>query len=306
MRHSISTILLVLVLLGGGCGAAYRSLRWNTPDDTALRYDFETRRVIETELETVPAGADPAVLAALRDKLQQHELALSGTLEKRKAQYFRDATSGFVITLASVDAMAAPEGIPSPLDVEGLVGKSVSVRGFDSGEVFEAIGFEHFSGYGRFGDVFADVFLQLMRRLPPELPEAGSSAVVHSEIPLQIDPLCEVRRISEVEYRVAGEPTPCQLGRTCVELLYEGWVRETGFNREPRHVTELEATGTIRGSMLLAMDVRDFQEHRYEVDIDRTIRTYEGPFDREEGEQGTVRAVVLQADHEQTVLRRQP
>ena len=74
---------------------------------------------------------------------------------------------------------------------------------------------------------------------------------------------------------------------------------------DPDHVAQLEGTGTVSGTLLMALDVRDFQEHRYEVQMSRSLKTFEGPFDRRAGEKGTVRAEVLQTDHIETVIRRE-
>lgn len=306
MRRTIQSVLLVALALTTGCGVAYRTLRWNTPDDVVQLYTFETVHDIETSLETLQAAVAPETLAAIEGKLREQRFVLSGTLEKRKAQYFLDSTSGYVITLVSIDPPPDDAGLTSPLDVDGLVGKSVALRAFDSGEIFETIGFEHFAGYGRFGDLFADVFSQLMMRLPPELPDIGATIAVHNKVPLKIDPLCKLEHTWEVEFQRTGEPEPCHIGRACVELRYDGTLEEKGFNKDPRHVTEVVGSGTVRGTMLMALDTRDSQEHRYEVQISRTIRTYEGPFDRSEGEEGTVRAVLQQTDHAETVLRRVP
>jgi hypothetical protein len=304
VRRSIQSVLLVALVLTTGCGAAYRTLRWNTPDDVVRQYTFETVHDIETSLETLPAASTPDGLAAIEDKLREQRFTLSGTLEKRKAQYFRDGTSGYVITMSAIDPPPDDGGLVSRLDVDGLVGKSVAIRAFDSGEIFEAIGFEHFTGYGRFGDLFPELFSQLMMRLPPELPDIGNSIAVHNEVPLQLGPLCKLEHTWDVEFHRTGEPEPCNIGRACVELQYNGTLAEKGFNKEPRHVTEVVGSGTIRGTILLALDTRDFQEHRYEVQNNRTIRTFEAPFDRREGEEGVVRAVITQADHSETVLRR--
>jgi len=284
------------------CGWTLRSLQWNTPDDRILHYEFETSHELATTLQRVPEGFDTPGSEALRTKLADHPFALSGRLEKFKAGYFDDGTSGIVVRLESVAAGPAAE--EAGVDTYGLMGKSVALRVFDSGEVFETHGLEHLSGFGRFGELFADVFIQTIVRLPPELPEPGEEVRVVSSTPLEIDRFTHVERTTDVVFRREGEPDSCLLGRSCVRLTYEGSVDERGTNRDPMHFTVIETRGSISGSLLFVLDKGDFQEHRYVQDLVRRIVTYEGPFD--DGEEGVIRAEIAQSDHSETTLRRLP
>ena len=286
------------------CGWSLRSLHWNTPDDRILHYEFETSHALSTEIQRYPAGIDLEGADSLRSKLGDETFALGGRLEKFKAGYFEDGTAGIIVRIESVSAGPDPADGSAGMDTFGLIGKSVALRVFDSGEVFETHGLEHLSGFGRFGELFADVFTQIVLRLPTELPEEGESLRVQTKVPLEIDRYTGIERSLDVEFRREGDPEPCVLGRTCVQLTYEGSVTERGINRDPMHFTKVEASGTLSGSLLFALDKGDFQEHRYVQDLVRTIVTYEGPFD--EGESGTVRAELSQSDRSVTTLRRIP
>jgi len=302
--RSLRLLPLILCLQCVACGWTLRSLRWNTPDDRILHYEFETSHTLSTEVQQFPAGVDTTAAEPLLAKLADETFALGGRMEKFKAGYFDDGTSGLVLRLESVTCGPdGPDGA-SGVDTFGLIGKSVAMRVFDSGEVFETHGLEHLSGYGRFGELFADVFTQMIVRLPIEVPEPGAEVRVETRVPLKIDRFTRVERALDIVYRREGEPEPCLVGRACVQLTYEGRVAEQGINRDPMHFTEVEASGTISGSLLFALDKGDFQEHRYVQDIQRTIVTYEGPFD--EGETGMVRARLSQNDRSETTLRRMP
>ena len=81
-------------------------------------------------------------------------------------------------------------------------------------------------------------------------------------------------------------------------------MREQGHNGDPMHFTIIEGEGTVSGTILFAMDKEDFQRHELQMDVQRTITTYEAPFDARKGEQGEVRAILHQTDSSTTELRR--
>ena len=302
--RTLRFLWLLLCVPCVACGWSLRSLHWNTPDDRILLYEFETSHALSTKVQRFPTGVDPAQIEPLNAKLGDETFALSGRLEKFKAGYFDDGTSGLVVRFESVTAGPDAADGSAGVDTFGLIGKSMALRVFDSGEVFETDGLEHFSGFGRFGELFADVFSQIILRLPTALPEPGESIRVQTSVPFKVDRFTRVERSLDVEFRREGEAKPCMLGRDCVEMTYTGSVTEHGINRDPMHFTEVDATGSISGSMLFALDKGDFQEHRYLQELVRTIVTYEGPFD--EGEVGTVRAEISQSDRSETTLRRIP
>ena len=293
---------LLLCLPLASCTYSIRTLRWNTPDDEAFRYSFETEHHLQTTVETLPPGAGD--IDAIAQKLADATFSLHGVIEKFKALYFNDGTAGVVVRFVSVDgSQSGPE--EAPIDVAGLVGKSVAMRIFDSGEIFETLGYEHFAGYGRYGELFAELFTQLFTRLPYELPEEGKSMFVRSTIPLAIDASTMVKQEWEVNYHREGETVPCELGRNCVTLVYEGTITEKSANRDPRHFTLVEGTGQVSGSILFALDRGDFEEHRYSIDMNRTLKTYDEPFVKGK-EEAPPRAVVQQSDQSTTVIRREP
>ncbi len=297
-------ILLLLGFLVSSCGWSVRSLRWNTPDDLTLDYEFETEHRLRTLFEKLPAGPTADQVTAMESELVDVVFSLSGTLEKFKAQYFVDRTSGVVVRLAAVEGrQETPEG-PVDIDVDGLVGKSVAMRTFDSGEVFEAVGYEHFAGYGRYGELFAELFPQLMVRLPTELPDVGVPARVRTTFPLRIDGFSEAHQTWEVAWTRTTEPEPCLIGKACVQLTYSGTIHERALGRDPSHVTRVTGEGTVEGELLFSLDRNDLQEHSYTIDLERTIQTFEGPFDPRKGEEGEVRAELKQRDQSRTVIRR--
>ncbi len=299
-------VLLALCLPLASCGWSVRSLRWNTPDDVTLSYEFETEHRLNTVFEKLPGNPSADEVTAMESRLADVVFALSGRLEKFKAQYFVDRTSGVVVRLAAVEGQQLrPEG-PVAIDVDGLVGKSVAMRTFDSGEVFEAVGYEHFAGYSRYGEMFAEVFPQLMVRLPTEMPAVGEPTRVKTVLPFRIDGFSESQQTWDLTFVRESEPAPCLIGKACVELSYTGEVTEKGLGRDPAHVTRVVGEGSVSGVLLFAADTRDLQEHRYTLDLERTIQTFEGPFDPRKGEEGEVRAELRQTDHSETVLRRIP
>ena len=291
----------LLCLPLASCTYNMRSLRWNTPDDAAFRYTFETEHHLQTTVESLPPGAGDITVIA--QKLADATFSLHGIMEKFKALYFNDGTAAVIVRLVGVDGKQTGP-VEAPIDVAGLVGKSVAMRIFDSGEIFETLGYEHFAGYGRFGELFADLFPQIYTRLPHELPEVGKSMFVRSTIPLAIDASTLVEQEWEITYRREGEPVPCELGNNCVTLVYEGTIRETGANRDPRHFTLLDGTGQVSGTILFSLEREDFEEHRYSIDIEHTLETYDGPFDVGK-EEGQLRAVIKQNDRSTTVIRRE-
>jgi hypothetical protein len=302
--RALRPLVLLLCVPVVACGWSLRSLRWNLPDDTVLRYSFESVHELSTSLEQVPPVLEAEALDELTEALGAETFEIRGELERYKAQYFDDGTAGVVVRVVSASGgQRTPEGLKG-LDAEGLLGKSVALRTFSSGEVFETLGFEHFTGFGRFGGLFADVFSQLNVRLPVALPDPGAEITVRSSVPYRVDKFTLVRQTMDLAYTRVGEPAACLLGNACVELQYRGTVSELGGNRDPSRFTEIEGEGEITGRMLFAADKGDFQDHSYEVQMTRTIRTFEGPYDPDEGEEGVVRAVIHQTDHNTTTLRR--
>jgi hypothetical protein len=297
-------LLSLLPLLA--CSTTYRTVRWNTPDDTVLHYTFESEHAVETHLERLPTGVDPAEVAAMQERLLGARYELSGALEKFKAQYFDDGTGGIVLRIQSLTGGQRIDGGIVPVDTEGLIGKSVALRVFDSGEVFETLGFEHFTGFGRHGELFADVFTLFNVLLPNQLPEPGSPIFVRSTRPMRLDNRSEVVQTLQLTFDRVGEPRACMLGEACVELTYEGKVSEEGLSKDPAHFTRVEGEGTLTGTMLFALDRGDFQEHEYTLAIERVITTYEAPYDEGDGEQGVVRAEVRQHHEAHTTVRRTP
>ncbi len=300
----IAVFALVLPLVA--CGWSVRSLRWHTPDDITLTYSFETEHQLTTTFERLPGAATADQVTAMETALHDVTFALSGSLEKFKAQYFIDRTAGVVVRLIAVEgSQQGPDG-PVAFDTDGLHGKAVAMRTFDSGEVFEAVGYEHFAGQGRYGELFAELFLQLMPRLPTAMPDRDVPVKVRSTLPFRIDGFTEAEQVWDLTYTRLTDPEPCLIGKACVELAYSGEIRERALGREPTHVTRVEGSGTVEGTLLFALDSRDFQEHRYSMDMDRTIQTFEGPFDPGKGEEGEVRAELRQRDRSETLLRRNP
>jgi hypothetical protein len=279
-----------------------RTLRWNLPDDRVLVYGFETTHQLRTTLDVLPEGELGDLAGDIAAVLADSTITLRGEIEVFKAQYFEDTTHGTVMRITSTEGDCSDCGPGSSLDVEGLVGKSVALRGFDSGEVFETIGYEHFSGFGRYGELFADLFPQMSVRLPQELPPPGETRTVHSTVPLRIDTYTMVAQTWHLTYHTEGEPAPCFIGKSCVELVYSGTIEEQGTGRDPAHFTTTAGSGTVDGRVLMALDRGQFQEHGYTVDLERTITTYEGPFEIGR-ESGTVRAVLSQRDHAETTMR---
>ncbi len=298
--------LFALVLPLVACGWSVRSLRWHTPDDVTLTYEFETEHRLSTTFERLPGSPGEDEVAAMEAQLDGIVFELRGTLEKFKAQYFVDRTAGIVVRLIAVEgSQRGPDG-PTPFDTDGLHGKAVAMRTFESGEVFEAVGYEHFAGHGRYGELFAELFVQLMPRLPTEIPELDTPVKVRAGLPFRIDGFSESQQTWDLTYTRLTDPTPCLIGKACVELAYAGEVTEVALGRDPAHVTRVEGSGTVEGWLMFALDGRDFQEHRYSMDLERTILTYEGPFDPRKGEEGVVRAELRQRDQSETVMRRNP
>ncbi len=298
-------LLSLLPLLA--CSTVYRSLRWNTPDDTILHYTFESRHEVDTDLVRLPAGVDASEVAALQQRLTGARYELQGALEKFKAQYFDDGTSGVVLRLESLTGgQRTDEGLV-PLDTEGLMGKSVALRTFDSGELFETLGFEHFSGFGRHGELFVDLFTLFNGLLPNEVPEPGKPKFVRSTRPVRYDTFTQVEQVLQLTFeRIEGDPVPCLVGEACVQLRYAGTVREEGLGKDPAHYTAMEGEGTLSGTMLFALDRGDFQQHDYDLAMERSFVIYEAPFDPDEGERGSVRAEIHQVHDTHTSVRRTP
>lgn len=302
---ALASLAVAASFLAGCPRSAVRELGWGLPRDAVLRYSFQTEHRISTELGAVPAdvAGDPG-LPALREGLSEWTFVLGGELEQSLARIFRDGTWGQVIRVARVEGgQRGPAGLV-PLEPEGLLRKSVVVRGWRSGEAFELAGFQHMSGIGRMVELWADVFTQLTIRLPRRLP-AGEGAETEEPASMSLRiPLADgahLERSWTIRWRSATTQ-PCDAG-TCMALAYSARIAETGRSPRPDRRLDVRGAGTVEGTVVLDPASR-LVSHEYRTELTRDLTTYELP--RGPKEDGPARAAARVSDRATTTIRRLP
>ncbi len=292
----------------GGCNAhAVRSLQWGLPQHTAFQYSFHTEHHLSTVFidPPPPATGEEGTRKATEASLQSWSLVLDGQLTQSLARVFRDGTWG---QLVRITAARGEENGPRgaiPIEAEGLVGKSVVVRGWPSGETLEMAGYAQLGGAGRLGEVWFDLFPQLTVRLPRTLPQPGSPP---PEEPSNYTLRAEFTSQAAVEQAwslkwTGATQAPCPEGE-CLSLTYQGTIVEVDKNDRPDRKVDASGTGTVEGTLLLASLTHRLIRHEYRVKLTRELTTFGLPPAR--GEEAPPRIRLRTTDEATTVLQRIP
>lgn len=265
----------VTIIGPGAAGAARRSLHYDFPTVEPSRFEFEVTRRVVTDVVLLPSEAEGSEAAVVLQRISAVDSRLEGRLERFVATTYRDGTLGLVSRLVGVDGSVGREGLElgGPLSFGGLDGKSLALRLRASGEVLDSVGWSHFMGSARGGELAQDVFLQSVLRLPNHLPTSeGSTTSFVMRLP--IDGRLENLLNWTITYSVAQAGEGC--GIDCVALSYRGVLREDSEDKDPSRPMNRSAVGTVEGGLVLVGKRRRkrLQSHHWKISWDRDIASF--------------------------------
>ena len=241
-------LLLLLLALAPPAWAARRSLIYKLPPDTVEGLTFEATHRVQTEFVELPPEAEPYDTDALFASLADVSTTVSGRMERVVARVFRDRSLGLVTRFIDLEGTVdrGEQAVPAPLD--GLEGKSGSLRVLDSGEVLAGSGWQHIAGARRGGDLVRSVLLQSVLRLPFMVPANGGALPTRFRLRVPLEPLVNLDQDWDIAYREGTPPADC---KRCVALDYEGTVKEVAEDRHPARPMNRESTAEVSGTIVL-------------------------------------------------------
>lgn len=281
---ALCCLIAGLLVAQAAAGSVRRSLNYRLPEDVIERFSFEASRSVETIFSRLPPEAEPFDVPSIEARLHQVDTRVQGTIERMVGRVFRDQSLGLVTRLVGLSGTIDRGAGPGELDLAGLEGKSLSMRVKPSGEILDSFGWSHFVGAGRAGDLVLEVFLQQVLRLPNVPPRSGRVGSTFN-LRMPIDPMLERAQTWVVAWTETEGGQTC---RGCLQLSYEGDVKEASVDKHPARPMKLDGDAKVSGQVLLGPGPgkRELRSHRWTFTWDRTIRS--------ERDNGTLRGEVKQ------------
>lgn len=249
---------LVCVVAVDSYAASARALQYRLQPDELGAFAFELTRDVITEAE--PAGLVP--------RFTSH---VSGELQRYVARVFRDGSIGMVARVVSLEGAIERGEQRTPLDLDAVDGRSLSLRLERGGEMVDSYGWQQLRRAGA-GDLFDDVFLQSLVRLPRRLPEGGGAESMTYRSVILVEEGLSCAQTWVLSFQRSREAAESCTG-SCVVLEYEGQVQENCVDA----VRDMErhAEGEISGQIVLAGVGlrRTLRAHRWRLSWDRRLVT---------------------------------
>ncbi|MCO4771155.1 MAG: hypothetical protein KDA24_14060 [Deltaproteobacteria bacterium] len=242
--------------LPSGADAARRSLKYKLAQDSVENLTFEVEHVIATSFDRLPPEAEPYDTDSLEESLARVTVTASGRIERVVGRVFRDSSLGLVTRVVDLEGTVDRGAGAAAVSLDGIEGKSVSMRVLESGELLASTGWEHVAGAQRGGDLILPVFLLSVLRLPFDVPASGGAIPIAFRQRVPLDPLLNLDQGWDLEYRAADAPKEC--GRRCIALSYEGTATEVAEDNHPARPMKRASTATVRGTIVLQSKGRVF------------------------------------------------
>lgn len=272
LRLAAASLALILALAAAtvATAAVRRNLYYNLPEDRLEAFAFELRQVVHTEFTRLPPEAKAYDTDDLMERIGRSDTRATGRIERVVARAFRDGSLGLVTRIAALDGTTDRGEGARPLEVTGLVGKSLSQRLLRSGQLVDSFGWEHLSGAGGGGDLVADVLLQSILRLPNTLPR-GRPVLATWELRVPVDPFLERIQSWTLTWTEAPPPEDCP---RCTAVAYTGSIGERSRDSHPARPMSLEGSASVEGVVVLGRPGRRLLQHRWTIRWDRRVRSH--------------------------------
>ena len=270
-RLRLAVVLFALVA-GTTMAAAgpRRSLRYNLPEDRLESFTLELSQVVDTEFTRLPPEAQAYDVDDLMTRLAHSETRAQGRFERVVARAFRDGSLGLVTRVAALEGTTDRGEGPRPLELAGLVGKSLSMRVLDSGQVVDSYGWAHLAGAGGGGDLVADAFFQSILRLPNTLPDSRP-VMATWDLHVPVDPFLDRRQSWVLTWTAVTPPPDC---KRCTALGYTGTVREKSRDTHPARSMSTDGEATVSGTLIIGMTNHRLLAHTWTARWQRVVRSH--------------------------------
>ncbi|MED5370309.1 MAG: AgmX/PglI C-terminal domain-containing protein [Myxococcota bacterium] len=222
-----------------------------TTTTTAPVWTFEVQGSFTTTGER-----DGEPLEALAPYAQM-ESALRGSVARYRVRRFSDDSIGWVLRFGPVEQADSPEG---PWTRSELSGKSLELRGFETGEILQLRNAAHISGPGRHGETLDALFFAISP-VVPDL-EAGASGWRRQTWPF------EVARQRNLHTNLQAEWTGLERNFEHATLSYQGKLDGRGMDTPVG--ARMSVGGTASGEV--SVNVADATVLRHQVDWERELR----------------------------------
>ncbi len=273
-RSGTAAVALALLLLGALAGAAEagprRNLTYNLPEDRLESFALEVRQVVETSFTRLPPESKDYDVDDLMSRIGRSESKATGRLERVVARAFRDGSYGLVTRVAALEGTTDRGEGPRPLELNALVGKSLSLRVLSSGQVVDSFGWGHLAGASGGGDLVADALLQSVLRLPNTLPR-GRPVMATWDLRVPVDAFLQRVQSWVLTWTEAPAPADC---KRCTALSYTGTLKEVSRDVHPARPMSLEGEGTVEGTLILGAGSRRLQQHDWTTRWTRSVRSH--------------------------------
>ncbi len=274
--------LAALAALSSPALAGRRSLTYRMPSNAIEVLSFKVDHRVQTRAVELPPEAEPYDVDGLLAGLADVNTVVQGRLERTVGRVFRDRSLGLVTRVVELSGTVDRGAGPAQAALEGLEGKSVSMRVLESGELLASLGWSHMAGAGQGGDLVRDVLLFSVLRLPYTLPANGGAIPSSFRLRVPVDGLLNLDQAWNLQWTAAEAPADC---RRCTALQYEATMTEAAEDRHPARPMDSSSTGEATGTVLL--DAKGaVLTHDFGLVWTRTVRSLR--------ENGTRRAEVEQ------------
>ena len=261
---------LALGTASGSTAAVRRNLQYNLPEDRLEVFAFDLRQVVDTAFTRLPPEAKAYDTDDLMERIGRSDTRASGRMERVVARAFRDGSLGLVTRVAALEGSTDRGEGARPLELASLVGKSLSLRVLDSGQLVDSFGWAHMAGAGGGGDLVADMLVQSVLRLPNILPNKRP-VLATWELRLPVDPFLERVQAWTLTWTEADAPEDCP---RCTALAYTGSIRESSADAHPARPMSLEGTASVEGTVVLSRPGRRLLAHSWTIRWKRSVRSH--------------------------------
>ncbi len=250
MRRFLPLLISVAALaaLSNPALAGRRSLTYRMPSNAIEALSFTVDHRVQTRAVELPPEAEPYDVEGLLAGLGDVNTVLSGRLERTVGRVFRDRSLGLVTRVIELSGTVDRGAGPTEAQLQGMEGKSVSMRVLESGELLASLGWSHMAGAGRGGDLVRDVLLFSVLRLPYTPPANGGAIPASFRLRVPVDGLLNLDQSWSLQWFEAEAPADCS---RCTALRYEATMTEAAEDRHPARPMDSASTGEATGTLLL-------------------------------------------------------
>ncbi len=283
LRLLLALFVVLLVVPAAG-QAARRTLRYKLTQDTLEAFTFDVKHTVGTTFDRLPPEAESYDTESLASSLETVTTTVEGSLERVVGRVFRDSSLGLVTRVLDLKGTVDRGDGAQPVSLEGLEGKSVSMRVQESGELLASSGWSHIAGAGRGGELIVPVLLQSVLRLPFQVPEGGGTMPLSFRLRVPYDALLNLDQNWDLAFSAVDSSKEC--GRRCIALSYEGKVTEVAEDQHPARPMKRDSQAMVSGTIVLDSKVGRLYRHEFTLRWTHSVTSHR--------ENETVRGAIIQ------------